>query len=288
MLHNVPAPDLVDRSAELREAVTAAARRTAEYAGSVARTAPVREYKTSAHDIVTVHDREAERIAVAELLAAVPGARVIGEEGGAQGGDGPVTFYVDPIDGTSNFAAGLPQFCVSIGAVIDDEPVAGAIVAPLLGDEFTADLTGAWHNGAPMRSATQPDEADALVLTGFPSLRDLHRDEQRALSEYARLLRGVGSVRSLGSGALQLAYVAAGWADATFGTRTNSWDIAAGVLLVEQSGGRVVHYPDASRPRLHQPGYLAVGAGAGVPLVERLMAEQEIGERGAQAVRGSR
>ena len=109
-------------------------------------------YKRDRHDPVTEHDRRAEE-AIAELLTAkVPGSTVVGEEAGARSGSGDVTWYVDPIDGTANFAHGLAFFCTSVGAVVDGDVVAGAIHDPVAGELFTADLTGAWRNGEPLRS----------------------------------------------------------------------------------------------------------------------------------------
>lgn len=271
--HHVPSPpdDAVpaDRylAARCADAALAAAREAADYIRGIDRSAIDREEKTSAHDIVTVHDRACEEIIVRVLRAALPGCRIVGEEGGERpaltddGDDGArVTFFVDPIDGTSNFAAGMPLFCVSIGAAIDDRLVAGVIDLPILGQVFTAGPGGARLNGEPLTPRATRPAREALVLTNYPSVGDLGAFPEESLADRAHLSRALSSVRSLGSAAIELAWVAAGWADATALARIHSWDIAAGFLLVEQAGGSIRTWPGrgpADLPAHEMPAYVA-------------------------------
>lgn len=257
-----------------------------------------REYKRDLHDIVTIHDQRAEQIASQVLAEAIPGCDILGEEGGHQAAVGaasdhtiadddghsqpaPVRFVIDPIDGTSNFAAGLPLYCISIAAQLHGETLAGVIGLPAMGLEFYAGRKGAYLQrsipgqsgpellGEPEPLGTRATRTDheSLVVTGYPSVVDLKNDRARSLENYAELNTLVGSVRSLGAGAIELAFVAAGWADATLGTRTNPWDVAAGAHLVSQSGGTCTHYPmdTGTTEPIFQPGYLAVAAGRELP-----------------------
>ena len=173
---------------------------------------------------------------------------MLGEEGGAIG-SGRVAWHVDPIDGTVNFARGIAFWCVSVAAAIDGVVVAGAIADPMGGNEFTADLTGVWHNGRPARPRAAPDEIAATVVSTFPRAVDLGSNGAGAMDASRRLVEGFGAVRCLGSGALGLAHVAVGWADATFDMHTNPWDVAAGSLMVRQAGGATSATPAVSRTR---------------------------------------
>ncbi|NMA76814.1 MAG: inositol monophosphatase [Actinomycetales bacterium] len=242
---SVPSPT------QLLEIATTAASAAAEYIRGLDRDGLAREYKTSSHDIVTEHDRASEEIIVSELRRLLPSARIVGEEGGerpaqepAPGAEGPqVSFYVDPIDGTSNFAAGLPLFCVSIGVSIGDDLVAGVIDAPVLGQVFAAADGEATLNGRPLTPRSTRPAADALVLSGFPGQRVGNEFPEFAARAQRALENGVSSVRHLGTAALELAYVAAGWADATSLATINSWDVTAGFHILRRAGGSIRTWP---------------------------------------------
>ena len=252
----------------LLEHATTAAHAAAEYLRSLDREGLSREYKASNHDIVAEHDRRSEEIIVSELRRLVPGARIVGEEGGERpaeqpdsGADGPVvSFYVDPIDGTSNFAAGLPLFCISIGVAVDDELVAGVIDAPILGQVFAAADGPATLDGRVLAPRSTRPAPDALVLSGYPGQRMGARFPEHAAHATRTLEDSVSAVRHLGSAALELAYVAAGWADATALSAINSWDVAAGFHILRRAGGSLRTWPgegDAARPDHLQPAYTA-------------------------------
>lgn len=230
-------------------------------------------YKRDAHDPVTVHDRRAEERIREHILAAVPDSTIVGEEGGVDG-DGAIHWYVDPIDGTANFAHGVAFFCTSIGAVVDGRPIAGAVLDPIAGHLFTATVDGAYFNGVPLTSVGAARESHALLLTSYPSARELDRDGAAAAGRLARLIDAYGTVRRIGSAALTLSYVAASWADAAFGTSVNGWDICAGQLLVAAAGG---HYrpfvPGGGEPGWDAPGYLAQTSTLRAVVLDKVVAE---------------
>ncbi len=236
------------------------------------RTAIDYECKRDFQDIVTPHDRAAEETIRKVILDALPQSAIVGEEGGRLG-DGAVVWYVDPIDGTSNFARGIAQWCVSIAAAVNGVPVAGVVFEPVASNLFAADLRGAYLNGAAISAHACADETGAVLLTGFPNARHLRHMGSEALEGQAELLNEFLALRNLGSGALHLAHVAAGWADATLGFSTNPWDVAAGMLLVRKAGGRVVGLSAGtpSDAAFLAQDYFAVGGGARYPTLERIV-----------------
>lgn len=242
--------DSVPSPSALLDIAVAAATKAADYIRGLDRDHLAREYKTSSHDIVTEHDRASEEIIVAELRRLLPTCRIVGEEGGeraaeedsAPGAD-VVSFYVDPIDGTSNFAAGLPLFCVSIGVTVGEELVAGVIDLPVMDMVFTAADGPAHLNGVPITPRSTRPAADALVLSGFPGRRIGAEFPHLAGQLSVEMDLEFSAVRHLGAAAIELAYVAAGWADATGLASINSWDVAAGFHILRQAGGSVRTWP---------------------------------------------
>jgi len=257
--------------------------RVADYLRGVARTPTGRDLKRDQYDIVTEHDRASEEIAVDVLRTALPDCRIVGEEAGEREGEGPVTFYIDPIDGTANFAAGMPTFAYSIGAEVGDELIAGVVHAPLLGHEFYASKGGgAWVSSfdeeRPVRlgNPIHRTAAESLVLTGFPSARDAEQWGPHGVGASAKLAADVLGVRNIGSAAIEIACVAAGWADAAYGTGASPWDIAGGIALVQEAGGSV--YSAELRGGFgaqpwQRPGYGVVAPGRDIPQIEAILAE---------------
>lgn len=250
-MRTVPAPQT------LRAIAEEAARTVAPDLLAVFRAPMTISTKRDAHDVVTLHDRAAEEAITAVLTAAVPGSVVLGEEGGTTGGTGStgaaggidtagetgstadpvVRWIVDPIDGTANFARGLAYWCISIAAEVEGEVVAGVVFDPVADHVFAADDVGAWLDGAPMHSSSGPDDA-ATVLTSFPVQQDLDLLGEAAAFDLLRdLTLRYRHHHSLGSGALNLVHVAAGWSDVTMGFATHPWDVAAGALVLERAGG---------------------------------------------------
>ncbi len=206
------------------------------------------EYKGDV-DLVTVADRTVEKLIRARLGAAFPEHGVYGEEGTRERMEGEFRWYVDPLDGTTNFAHGFPQFCVSLG--LEQRPahlqpdedgtlVAAVIYDPLRDELFVAERgRGARLNGKPLRVSRTAELAEALVATGFPSRKRHASPNIHFYQEFT--LRSHG-VRRAGSAALDLAYVAAGRMDAFWEFKLNPWDTAAGILLVEEAGGQVTDF----------------------------------------------
>jgi myo-inositol-1(or 4)-monophosphatase len=209
------------------------------------------EYKGDV-DIVTVADRTVEKMVRGRLAEAFPEHGVYGEEGTRDRMEGPFRWYVDPLDGTTNFSHGFPQFCVSLG--LEQRPadlksgqdgtlVAGVIYDPMRDELFTAERGhGAWLNGKPMHVSRTPDLAESLLATGFPSRK---RHDSPNIHFYHEFTLRSHGVRRAGSAALDLAYVAAGRLEAFWEFNLNPWDTAAGILLVEEAGGKVTDFAGA-------------------------------------------
>jgi myo-inositol-1(or 4)-monophosphatase len=193
-------------------------------------------YKDARANLVTVADREAQQTIAETILAAFPDHAIDGEEGTAGDPDGDHVWYVDPLDGTTNYTHGLPFFCVSVALRYHGRTVAGAIYDPVRDEMFTAAAGGgATVNGQPLRVSGVGRLDRALVVAQAQSV-DL--GEIRAYADLAeRLMRVAGGVRSLGSPALTLCAIAAGRLDAYCEYAMDAWDIAAGQLILQEAGG---------------------------------------------------
>jgi myo-inositol-1(or 4)-monophosphatase len=206
------------------------------------------EYKGDV-DLVTVADRTSEKLIRERLGAAFPEHGIYGEEGTRDRLAGEYRWYVDPLDGTTNFAHGIPHFCVSLGleqrpaGLKPDEDgtlVAGVLYDPMRDELFAAERgKGACLNGKKIKVSRTPELAEALVATGFPSRKRHMSPNIHFYQEFT--LRSHG-VRRAGSAALDLAYVACGRMDGFWEFKLNPWDTAAGILLVEEAGGRVTDF----------------------------------------------
>lgn len=241
------------------------------------------DFKRDRHDPVTVYDKRAEEIIREHIFREIPDSTFMGEEGGSTG-DGEVHWYVDPIDGTANFAAGIAMWCTSVGAVVDGEIVAGAIYDPMSDTMFSASREGAWVNGKPISPGRALPEENAVFLCGYPTARDFRIDGRAAaLDRLGRMVETVATLRRPGSAALNLCHVAAGWCDATAGFNINPWDVTAGALIVEKSGGRYLPLSLGQcaddTPAFKQPGYLALRAGADYPILQTICREISEGRK---------
>lgn len=197
--------------------------------------------KSSDVDPVTEFDRATEEMVVNRLRFERPDDSIVGEEGADHRGSSGLEWHIDPIDGTVNFVYDLPGWCTSVAVLRGGTPIAGAIYAPVVDELYSAALgEGATVNGAAITVSGSSDLATALPATGFSYHRDDHRVEQA--QRIARILPRVRDIRRQGSAALDLAYVASGRVDAYFEEFINSWDIAAGVLLVTEAGGTVTAF----------------------------------------------
>jgi myo-inositol-1(or 4)-monophosphatase len=206
------------------------------------------EFKGSRHNVVTEADHRSEQLIVAGIASAYPGHTVVAEEGRSQHHSREWTWYIDPLDGTNNFAHGFPHFCVSIALCRRDGPVSGVIYDPLRDELFVAEAgQRARVNGRPISVSSNCRLEESLVATGFPYEKAVLVDNN--LTEFARVAPRVRGIRRAGSAALDLAYVAAGRLDGYWEAHLSPWDWAAGVLLVNEAGGSVSAY-DGSPWRL--------------------------------------
>ena len=192
--------------------------------------------KKGAIDLVTDADRAAEKAILARVRAAFPDHAIMAEEsGGAVRG---LTWIVDPLDGTTNFAHGFPQWCVSIALADGEEPLVGVIFDPVKDELFAAERgRGATLNGRALRVSAARKLDDAILATGFPYDRRERADFY--LPFYRAAVIATQGVRRAGAAALDLAWTACGRVDGYFEFGVRAWDVAAGSLLVREAGGRV-------------------------------------------------
>jgi myo-inositol-1(or 4)-monophosphatase len=188
-------------------------------------------------DLVTEADRASEKFIVEQLRAYYPSHRILAEEGSAYSTSSEYHWYVDPLDGTTNFAHGFPMFNVTLAVERNEELIAGVIYDPLRDEMFTAEAgAGACLNGRRIQVSNAHNLTEALVATGFPNRKrhlnvNVHFFYQMAMATHG--------VRRAGAAALDLAYVACGRLDAFWEFGLNPWDMAAGILLVREAGGTV-------------------------------------------------
>ncbi len=203
-------------------------------------------------NVVTEADLASEQLITERLHAAFPHHTIIGEEQGRMPGSDTVHWLIDPLDGTTNFSRHHPTFCLSIAAVVAGQPIVGVIHDPLRGHTFAAQRgCGATLNGAPLHTAETTTLEQAICAVDWP--RDNARRQQ--LGQLCiRLLGEIRTLRALGSAALGMAYVAAGWLDLYFALQLSPWDQAASGLLVQEAGGATRTFsgdpwtPQASAP----------------------------------------
>jgi myo-inositol-1(or 4)-monophosphatase len=197
------------------------------------------EYKGDV-DLVTVADRESEALILERIRKQFPTHDVIGEEGARIETGSEYKWYVDPLDGTTNFAHGYPVFCVSLAVERRGKRIAGVIYDPTRDEMFTAELGGGVRlNGAGIRVSTTANLGECLIGTGFPSQK---RHKNPNIYFYHQLTLRTHGVRRAGSAALDLCNVASGRYDGFWEFNLNPWDTAAGVLMVEEAGGKVTDF----------------------------------------------
>jgi myo-inositol-1(or 4)-monophosphatase len=222
------------------------ARRVASEAGGLLRSAAFRAHHTDTKrvltDLVTEYDRRSEALIVDAIRQTYPNDRIVAEEGGEVPGTSGRRWLVDPLDGTTNFAHGLPFFCVSIALEEAGELKVGVVQAPALGWSFWAQAGQGAYLGARseerrLRVSDTYALSGALLATGFPYDRATSPDNNFA--EFVHMKKQVHGVRRVGAAALDLAMVAAGWLDGYWEKKLKPWDLAAGALLVKEAGGQV-------------------------------------------------
>lgn len=305
----------LDRVSETNQ-ITDCAIRAALQAGAIAlagfRSAGlVTDTKADQHDVVTRYDRECEAHIRRVILDAFPDSSIVGEEEAALVGPGPLTWFVDPIDGTSNFARGIAMWAVSIGVAYEGELIGGVIFDPVSAQLFWADERGAFLRSREFGGEDQPlgstggshgagnvesagsggsassagsrgsaDPARATVALNFPLARDLVHFPELALEQFAQVTREFAQVRGLGSTCIALCWIAAGWLDVTVSFDTNPWDVAAGAFIIRKAGGVFHGYRDGlivaeSHSHLAPHYYAAVSSGE-FDLLHEIMRSQSM------------
>jgi len=201
----------------------------------------IRVDKKGAINLVTEVDLQIEREFRAMIAGRFPDHVVLGEEFETRGdreATPPFCWIFDPVDGTTNYAHGLPIFCSSLGLEIDGELAVGAVYDPTRRELFTAERgQGAWLNGRPLRVSTVDTLIDSLLVTGFHY--GIQSDPEDLVSLFREFITKSRAVRRLGSAALDMCYVAAGRFDGYWESKIQPWDVAAGALIVTEAGGRV-------------------------------------------------
>jgi myo-inositol-1(or 4)-monophosphatase len=191
-------------------------------------------------DLVTEVDEQAEQVIREILLGAFPAYGMLAEEGGALVGEEDARWIVDPLDGTTNYAHGLPLFCVSVALERAGEVVVGVVHDPMHEETFVAEQgRGATLNGERIKVSDTEELIRALIATGFPYDRPKMPEALDLFGRFAAITRGM---RRLGSTALDLCYVASGRLDGYYERGIWAWDIAAGGLILQEAGGKVTDY----------------------------------------------
>lgn len=215
--------------------------------------------KLNDSDVVTIADKESEAAILNYIHEHFPDHGIISEESGRDHEEKDWRWVIDPLDGTTNFANGLPPFCVSIALEHNKKAVIGVVYAPYLKECFyAAKGFGAWLNGLPIHCSDKEELSKAVVATGMPYDRNDNPDNN--LVEISRMVFNVRGIRRMGSAALDLCYTAAGFLDAYWELNLNRWDVAAGQLIATEAGAMIEsirtsrnHSILASNPHLLAP-----------------------------------
>jgi myo-inositol-1(or 4)-monophosphatase len=192
-------------------------------------------------DLLTAADTDTERAVIAEIRKHWPEHSILAEESGAHLAKSEYCWIIDPVDGTTNFARGLPTFACSVALCRNLEPVLGLVEAPYLREHFTAAKgKGAFLNGTRLRVSKVPDVHGALLATGFPYIRN--EVKKNNVDNFGKMVLLCHDMRRLGVASVDLAYVAAGRFDGYWELYLKPWDVAAGALMVREAGGQVTDF----------------------------------------------
>lgn len=201
------------------------------------------EDKGSAFDIVTEADKGSERIIIDYIHSHYPGHAILSEESGDDHLQASSQWIIDPLDGTVNYSAGLATYCISIGLKVDGETRMGYVYAPTLDEEFYAIKgKGAFGPYGRLQAKATTTLERAVISTGFPYDKATNPDNN--LDRFAQVMPRVRGIRRLGSAAMDLCYVAAGWLDGYWELNLKEWDACAGELIAREAGANVKRYRD--------------------------------------------
>ncbi len=200
-------------------------------------------------DLVTEYDVAVEKRLTESLKKAFPDFTVVGEESTKEITHPKKAIYVDPIDGTTNFIHGLPFCAISVGMWEDGKPLAGVVYNPVLDECFSAELgCGAFLNGQKISVSKQTDFQQSLIATGFPYTKvQKGKDYEWVLNTMAKMLPVTRDIRRLGAASIDLCYVACGKFEAYYECNLKPWDVAAGILIVQEAGGKITNEKGEAR-----------------------------------------
>lgn len=245
--------------------------------------------KKTVTDIVTEGDTASEAVVLAGLTRHFPHHHIVSEEGGGVGIGRPLdqaeyVWYIDPLDGTSNYANNLPLFSVSIGlADRDMNPLVGVVYHPFTGELYTASKGGgATMNDRPLRVSSTDTLQNAMLCSGFPY--DSFSNPDNNLREWGEFTKRTRGLRRFGSIAMELSYVAAGRLEGVWEGSINSWDVMAGIVLVREAGGRVTDYSGQESHTLYHGKQIAASNGLIHQEMLDLLAEVRRDERSSSKV----
>ena len=195
-------------------------------------------------DLVTQYDVAVEELLKYKIAEAMPDFTIVGEESGSEASRPDKAIYIDPIDGTTNFVHQIPFCAVSVGVWEGGEPVAAVVYNPILNELFTAQKgKGAYCNDRPIHVSGTADLQQSLMATGFPYTKvEMGRDFRWVIETMKNLLPFTQDIRRLGAASIDLCYVAKGIFDGFYECNLKPWDVAAGILLITEAGGRVTNH----------------------------------------------
>ena len=205
--------------------------------------------KEGKQNLVTECDLAAEEMILSFLKKKHPTHAFLAEESGGSSQSNEILWVIDPLDGTVNFARGIPDFCVSIAACKNGKPILGVIFQPMTDELFTAEKgKGAFLNKKPLQVSKVKSLDHTLIATGFPY--NIHENPMNCMQIFTSFLQKGCPIRRIGSAAMDLAYLAAGRFDTYYETGIKPWDVAAGILIAEEAGGTVSSWDGSSYPIL--------------------------------------
>jgi myo-inositol-1(or 4)-monophosphatase len=200
------------------------------------------ENKEGTHNLVTEYDHKAEKAILSFVKQHAPNSRFLAEESGESGkANEELTWVVDPLDGTVNFAHQIPIFSVSIGVEREGKTISGVVLQPMTQELFVAETgKGAFFNGKPLQVSKTSNLHESILATGFPY--NLKENPFHCIEHFTDILRAGIPIRRIGSAALDFAYTAAGRFEGFFEVSLSPWDCSAGKLLLEEAGGKVTNW----------------------------------------------
>lgn len=201
--------------------------------------------KSTTVDLVTEIDKKSEKMIIDDLKNYYPDFGIIAEEGGGDNKENSWHFVIDPLDGTNNYANGIPMFAVSIGLKNRDKFIAGVVYLPMVDEMFSAiDGKGAYLNDERIKVAEKKELNQAILATGFPYDRATVGDLDNNTTYISRFIPKVRGLRRMGAAAIDISYVAAGFLDGYWEMNLKPWDVAAALVILKESGGEYCYFRD--------------------------------------------